>query len=467
MSSRNLSSITLFKPAIMLGALLLAGIAAAPVNAIVPELISRGMPTLAPLVDKAAPAVVSIAVQGTVQAPRNPLMDDPFFRRFFGAPPGAAEGGERKVRSAGSGVIVDAKKGLILTNHHVVENADEILVTLTDGRTFDAKVIGSDEGTDIAVIELDAPKDLVEMNFADSDKAKVGDFVLAIGNPFGLQHTVTSGIISQLGRTGINRDGYEDFIQTDAAINPGNSGGALVDMSGELVGINSAIFSQSGGNIGIGFAIPSNMARAIMEQLLEFGEVRRGLLGVSITDFTKDTAEAYGMKDTDGALVQEIVPGSAAEEAGIEVGDVIVEVDGKQVTGASELRNAVGLKRSGDKVKVKVLREGKEKSFTATLSSIESISLGAANDIHPGLEGAEFATYAGAADSFVSEAVLVNIVEQNSPAAMNGLRPNDLITSVNRVRVSSIQDLTAAAKDQPVLLLRVVRGTRTLLLQIR
>jgi serine protease Do/serine protease DegQ len=466
MSSRNLSSINFIKPTITLVVLLLAGMTTAPVNAVVPELINQGVPTLAPLVDKTAPAVVSIAIQGTVKTPRNPLMDDPFFRRFFGAPPGA-EGGERKVRSAGSGVIVDSKKGLILTNHHVVENADEILVTLTDGRTFDAKIIGSDAGTDIAVIELEEPKSLVEMNFADSDKAKVGDFVLAIGNPFGLQHTVTSGIISQLGRTGINRDGYEDFIQTDAAINPGNSGGALVDMNGELIGINSAIFSQSGGNIGIGFAIPSNMAKAIMEQLVEFGEVRRGLLGVSITDFTKETAEAYGMKNTDGALVQEIVPGSAAEEAGIEVGDVIIEVDSKKVTGASELRNYVGLKRSGDKVKVTVLREGKEKSFTATLSSVESINIAAADEIHPGLEGAEFATYTGAPGSFVTDAVLVNAVEQNSPAAMNGLRPNDLITSVNRVRISSIQELTAAAEDQPVLLLRVVRGTRTLLLQIR
>jgi Do/DeqQ family serine protease len=466
MSSRTLSAITSFKPNIVLAALLLAGAAATPVKAVVPELVSQGVPSLAPLVDKTAPAVVSIAIQGTIRTPRNPLMDDPFFRRFFGAPPGA-EGGERKVRSAGSGVIVDAKKGLILTNHHVVENADEILVTLTDGRSFDATILGSDEGTDIAVIQLDDPENLVEMNFADSDKAKVGDFVLAIGNPFGLQHTVTSGIISQLGRTGINRDGYEDFIQTDAAINPGNSGGALVDMRGELVGINSAIFSQSGGNIGIGFAIPSNIAKAIMAQLIEFGEVRRGLLGVSISDFTKDTAEAYGMKNTEGALVQEIVPGSAAEEAGIEVGDVIVEVDGKKVSGASELRNAVGLKRSGDKVKVKVLRDGKEKTFTTTLSSVESISITSADDIHPGLQGAEFATYQGGSDSPVSEAVLVNAVEPNSPAAMNGLWPNDLITSVNRVRVSSIQELTAAAEDQPILLLRVVRGTRTLLLQIR
>ncbi len=435
-------------------------------QAVVPELVNQGVPSLAPLVDKTAPAVVSIAIQSTVKTPRNPLMDDPFFRRFFGVPPGA-QGGERKVRSAGSGVIVDAKEGLILTNHHVVENADEILVTLTDRRSFDAKVIGSDEGTDIAVIQIEDPKDLTEMKLADSDKARVGDFVLAIGNPFGLKHTVTSGIVSQLGRTGINRNGYEDFIQTDAAINPGNSGGALVDMNGELIGINSAIFSQSGGNIGIGFAIPSNIASAIMEQILEFGEVRRGLLGVSISDFTKESAEAYGMDNTDGALVQEIVPDSAAEKAGIEVGDVIIEIDGKTINGAGELRNSIGLKRSGDKVKVTVLRDGKRKTLSAVLSSVEAINIATADDIHPGLVGAEFATYEGAPGGFVSEAVLVNAVEENSRAAMNGLRPNDLITSVNRIKVSSIAELKAAAEDQPVLLLRVVRGTRTLLLQVR
>ncbi len=438
-------------------------------RAVVPELVNQGVPSLAPLVDKTAPAVVSIAIQGTVKTPRNPLMDDPFFRRFFGAPPGGQGGpsGERKVRSAGSGVIVDAKKGLILTNHHVIENADEIVVGLTDGRMLDATVIGSDAGTDIAVIQVEDTENLTEMNFANSDEARVGDFVLAIGNPFGLKHTVTSGIISQLGRTGINRDGYEDFIQTDAAINPGNSGGALVDMNGELVGINSAIFSQSGGNIGIGFAIPSNMASSIMEQIIEFGEVRRGLLGVSITNFTKDTAEAYGMDSTDGALVQEIVPGSAAEKAGIEVGDVIIKVDGKDVDGAAELRNAIGLKRSGDKVKVTVIHENKEKTVTAELSSIESISMADADEIHPGLQGAEFATFNSSPGAFVSEAVLVNAVEQNSPAAMNGLRQNDLITSVNRTRVTSIAELQAAAEGQSVLLLRVVRGNRTLLLQIR
>ena len=468
MKPQILSSFPTPKSLIILASLLSALIAH-QAHAVVPQLVNQGSGTLAPLVDKTAPAVVSIAIQGTVTAPSNPLMDDPFFERFFGAPPGG-QGGERrerKVRSGGSGVIVDAKKGFILTNHHVVENADEILVTLTDGRTLDAKVIGSDAGTDIALIKVEEPKNLTEMNFADSDKAKVGDFVLAIGNPFGLNHSVTSGIISQLGRTGINRDGYEDFIQTDAAINPGNSGGALVDMNGELIGINSAIFSRSGGNIGIGFAIPANMARSVMDQLVEFGEVRRGLLGVSISDFTKESAEAYGMENTDGALIQEIVPESAAEKAGLEVGDVVIKIDNEKIQGAAELRNSVGMKRSGDKVKLTVLRDGKKRTITATLGSIDTISIANADDIHPGLQGAEFSNYKGNADSFVNDAVLVNSVEPNSQAAANGLRPNDVITAVNRIPVTSTQELTAAAEDQSVLMLRIARDNRTLLLQIR
>ena len=468
MKPQILSSVPTPKSLIILASLLSALIAH-QAHAVVPQLVNQGSGTLAPLVDKTAPAVVSIAIQGTVTAPSNPLMDDPFFERFFGAPPGG-QGGERrerKVRSGGSGVIVDAKKGFILTNHHVVENADEILVTLTDGRTLDAKVIGSDAGTDIALIKVEEPKNLTEMNFADSDKAKVGDFVLAIGNPFGLNHSVTSGIISQLGRTGINRDGYEDFIQTDAAINPGNSGGALVDMNGELIGINSAIFSRSGGNIGIGFAIPANMARSVMDQLVEFGEVRRGLLGVSISDFTKESAEAYGMENTDGALIQEIVPESAAEKAGLEVGDVVIKIDNEKIQGAAELRNSVGMKRSGDKVKLTVLRDGKKRTITATLGSIDTISIANADDIHPGLQGAEFSNYKGNADSFVNDAVLVNSVEPNSQAAANGLRPNDVITAVNRIPVTSTQELTAADEDQSVLMLRIARDNRTLLLQIR
>jgi len=427
----------------------------------------QSLPSLAPLVDETAPAVVSIATKGTVQAPTNPLMDDPFFRRFFGVPPGANGGPEREVRSAGSGVIVDAKKGHILTNHHVVENADEIQITLNDGRTLDAKVIGSDAGTDVAVIQVEDPDNLTEMKFGDSDKLRVGDFVLAIGNPFGLQHTVTHGLVSQLGRTGINRDGYEDFIQTDAPINPGNSGGALIDLNGRLIGINTAIFSQSGGNIGIGFAIPSNMAKSIMDQILEFGEVKRGLLGVSISDFTAETAEAFGLDEAEGALVQEIVPNSAAEKAGLEVGDIIIAVNGKEVKGAADLRNSIGLRRSGDKVKIKVLRDGKPFTYTATLGEYASTAAVEADDIHPGLAGAVFAAYDPTQGPYANAAVVVASVADNSPAAMNGLRPNDLIVSLNRTQVRTPVELQEAASGQKLLILEVIRGNRGIIIQIR
>jgi serine protease Do/serine protease DegQ len=267
--------------------------AASPLHAQLPAVVDgTPLPTLAPMVKRTAPAVVNIATRGSVEVGggTNPFMDDPFFRRFFDMP--NQQGPQRRqTQSAGSGVIVNAKEGLVLTNAHVIDGADEITVTLQDDRTFDAEVIGTDRASDIAVLRIPA-EDLAELKLADSTLAEVGDFVVAIGNPFGLGHTVTSGIVSALGRSGINPDGYEDFIQTDASINPGNSGGALVNLRGELLGVNSAILSRSGGNIGIGFAIPSNMARSVMEQLLEFGEVRRGLLGVTILTITPDIGAA-------------------------------------------------------------------------------------------------------------------------------------------------------------------------------
>jgi len=272
------------------------------------------IPSLAPMVKRISPAVVNIATRGTIkeQPGRNPLLDDPFFRRFFDSPPDAKPR-ERQFQSAGSGVIVDAKNGYIITNHHVVENASEITITLLDNRTFSAKVIGTDEGADIAVLQAKQPN-LVAIALGDSTRLEVGDYVVAIGNPFGLQHTVTAGIVSALGRTGINPDGYEDFIQTDASINPGNSGGALVNLRGELVGINSAILSRSGGNIGIGFAIPVNMARGVMDQLIKYGQVKRGVLGVNIYNVTPDIAKEFGLTESSGALVAGVAPGSAADD---------------------------------------------------------------------------------------------------------------------------------------------------------
>ena len=426
------------------------------------------LPSLAPLVRGASPAVVNIATQGTMDAPTNPLMQDPFFRRFFGMPDEQRR--QRPVRSAGSGVIVDAAKGYIITNHHVVENADQIEVVLADDRSLSAKIVGSDPGTDIAVLQIEdaASLKLTQMNLGDSDRVEVGDFVVAIGNPFGLQHTVTSGIVSALGRRGISRDGYEDFIQTDASINPGNSGGALVDLNGDLIGINSAIFSNSGGNIGIGFAIPVNIAKTIMAQLIEFGEVKRGLLGVSISDFTAETAEAYGIEDDlQGALVQEVVPDSAAEAAGVEVGDVIVEVDGKTIGSANDLRTTIGLLRSGDRVKLAVIRDGKRKNITATLTELAQTQQLAAGDINPALEGAEFSNFSEDVRGLGKGAIRVDAVAPGSPAALRGLEEGDLIVTVNRVRVRTLEEMSEVAEGQNLLIIGLRRGGRNLLLQIR
>ena len=431
------------------------------------DINGKEVPSLAPLVDKTSPAVVNIRTRSTVSAPTNPLMEDPFFRRFFGVPEGGRER-QREVSSAGSGVIVDAEKGHILTNHHVVNGADDIEIYLNDDRVFKATVIGSDEGTDVAVLQVEEPKNLTQMRFGNSDELRVGDFVLAIGNPFGLRHTVTSGIVSALGRQEVNRNGYSDFIQTDASINPGNSGGALVNLKGELVGINSMIYSQSGGNIGIGFAIPVNIAKSIMAQILEFGEIRRGLLGVSIGDLTAETAEALGIKtDTyKGALVQEVFADSAAEKAGVEPGDVIVEVDGDAISGASDLRNTIGLKRTGEEVKLKVLREGKVKKLEAVLGSRDSAAAVPAEDIHPRLAGAEFSNYDGK-QSYKGKGVQVDSVAGGSPAEFAGLEAGDVIVQLNNRNVETVAQLSEFAKDQSVLGMRIVRGTRVLLRVIR
>ncbi|MBT8443756.1 MAG: PDZ domain-containing protein, partial [Gammaproteobacteria bacterium] len=279
---------------------------------------------------------------------------------------------------------------------------------------------------------------------------------------------VTSGIVSALGRTGLSRDGYEDFIQTDASINPGNSGGALINLGGELIGINSAIFSGSGGNIGIGFAIPVNIAKSIMAQLIEYGEVQRGLLGVSISDFSADTAEAFGIdEDVEGALVQEVVPESAAEAAGIEVGDVITAIDGESVSGASDLRTTIGLRRSGEAIRIELIRDGKKRSLTATLTELASSTQVAAEEVHPSLAGAELSNYDGRTLDYNAPGVLVESVVPGSPAAQRGLRANDIIVSVNRRRINTVDDLSDVAEGQGLLILGLRRGQRDLLLQIR
>src|ERR1700688_4270513 len=349
---------------------LVVALAAAPIPAAMPPAVGETpLPTLAPMIKKVSPAVVNIATRGTIRerGPQNPLLDDPFFRRFFDVPPDTGPR-ERPFQSAGSGVIVDAKNGYIVTNAHVVENASEITVTLQDGRDLKAEVVGSDEPSDVAVLKVKSESTLVQIGLGDSAKVEVGDFVLAIGNPFGLQHTVTSGIISGLSRSGINPDGYEDFIQTDASINPGNSGGALVNLRGELIGINTAILSRSGGNIGIGFAIPVNMARSVMEQLIKFGSVKRGQLGVSMYTVTPDIAHSLGLANAMGALVSQVVEDSPAEKAGIHTGDVITSVNGLPVKSNSELRNSIGLMRVGGRIDIGLLRDGKPLRVTAVIA---------------------------------------------------------------------------------------------------
>jgi Do/DeqQ family serine protease len=420
------------------------------------------MPSLAPMVKRVSPAVVNIATRGTIKekpGQRNPLLDDPFFRRFFDVPPDAKPR-ERQFQSAGSGVIVDAKNGYIITNHHVVENASEITVTLLDNRSFSAKVVGTDEGADIAVLQAKQPN-LVAMALGDSTKLEVGDYVVAIGNPFGLQHTVTAGIVSALGRTGINPDGYEDFIQTDASINPGNSGGALVNLRGELVGINSAILSGSGGNIGIGFAIPVNMAKGVMEQLIKYGQVKRGVLGVNIYDVTPDVAKEFGLADANGALVAGVAQGSAAEHAGVKTGDIIVSINGTPMRSASELRNSIGMLRVGDQVEIGLLRDGKPLKVTALVAERSETDVANAVDIHRGLEGADLG------DAPEGAGVLVRAVQEGSPAAQAGLRANDLIVAIGRAPVASLKSFREAAKGANLLLLNVKRGSAVVLIPIR
>ena len=417
------------------------------------------VPSLAPLVERVSPAVVNVSVRQTVTQ-RNPFGDDPFWR-FFGGPNGPD--GTREVASAGSGVIVDSERGFILTNHHVVANADKIVISLIDGQELDADIVGSDAATDIALIKVDA-EGLVEMPIGDSEAVRAGDFVLAIGNPFGLGHTVTSGIVSALGRAGFNQNGYEDFIQTDASINPGNSGGALVNMSGELIGINSMIVSRTGGNVGIGFAVPTEIASSIMRQILDFGEVRRGLLGVTIQGIDADVAEALNASVDQGALITEIVPGSAAEESGLKVDDIIVAVNGEKITNASDLRNTIGLMGSGEDVKISYIRNGDTRSTTAVLQQQE-VARSAGTDIHPGLQGAQFATFT--TSSGAEGGIEVTEVEAGSPAAQRGIRSGDVISAVNRRAVRNVQQLRELASANRILFLLVQRGDRSLMLQIR
>jgi serine protease Do/serine protease DegQ len=387
----------------------------------------------------------------------NPMMQDPFFRRFFGLPEQS-----RPQMSAGSGVIVDARNGYVLSNHHVVKDAQQIVITLKDGRRLQARLVGSDTGTDIALLKVE-PENLKALPFGDSDALRVGDYVLAIGNPFGLGQTVTSGIVSALGRTGLNIEGYEDFIQTDASINPGNSGGALISLKGELIGINTAIIGPSGANVGIGFAVPSNMVRAVMSQLVKYGEVRRGRIGLTTQDVSPELARSLNVRVGQGAAVVEVAKASPADKAGLRVGDVIMAVNGRVVRGSPDLRNQIGLVPIGDEVEFKVLRDGRQQLFKARVETVQPTEASGSEPI-PELAGA---SVGNAERSGRSEAVAVVDVTRGSPAWVHGLRAGDLIAGVNRTKVRSVAELLAALKTSGPIVLTVLRGDAVFAVVIR
>ncbi len=422
------------------------------------------MPSLAPMVRRVAPTVVNVATRGSVteNSPANPLLADPAFNRFFDVPQGRGARSPQ-FQSAGSGVILDARRGYILTNAHVVENASEITVTLADGRDLKAEVVGIDEPTDIAVLRI-RPVRLTQVTLGDSAKLEVGDFVVAIGNPFGLRNSVTSGIVSGLGRSSLDQDGFEDFIQTDAAINPGNSGGALVNLRGELVGLATAILARSGGNIGIGFAIPVNMVRSVTDQLVQFGSVKRGLLGVDTYPVSPDIAQALGLNGAEGALVTQVLLGSPAEAAGLRSGDVIVSLNRTTVRVPADVRNAVGLLRAGETVDVGLLRDGRPRHIQAVITqppeSPAATQVKPA-DINPALEGATLAEALGGGG------VLVRNVDSGSPAAAAGIRSDDLIVAVNQARVAGIQQLRERSAGLATLVIEVQRGKSTVLIPIQ
>ncbi len=422
-----------------------------------------GLPSLAPMLRETMPAVVNISVTSKVdvQNPLGPMMDDPNFRRFFGIPD---QPQEREAQSLGSGTIVDAARGYILTNSHVVADADDIKVRLSDDREFAAKLIGKDPDSDLAVIQIKAER-LKALTLGNSDGLQVGDFVVAIGSPFGLRQTATTGIVSGLGRA-TGGGSIEDFIQTDASINPGNSGGALINLRGELVGVPSQILSRSGGNIGIGFAIPANLAKSVMAQLIETGSVTRGRIGVQGQDITPELAKSFGLPTARGVVVSRVVPKGPADKAGLKVEDIILRANSREVTDFSQLRTVIGLLRVGEKVELEILREGKPKTIAVTVGK-DSDSAAAGSSVHPKLQGATFAAADESNTEGNARGVVVAKIDPRSPAARTGLRQGDIIIGVNRKPVTDIEEFSKLTKGAGNLLLHVRRGEGALFLLVQ
>ncbi|MDO9046703.1 MAG: DegQ family serine endoprotease [Methylobacter sp.] len=418
--------------------------------ALPPYAEGQALPSLAPMLERSMPAVVNISTSTNITVSENPLMQGPVFRQFFNIPDQQLRRQQRN--SLGSGVIIDSKQGLVLTNNHVIDKADTITVTLNDGRQLSAKLIGTDPEADVAIVQIPADN-LTMLPIADSRQLKVGDFVVAIGNPFGLGQTVTSGIVSALGRSGLGIEGYEDFIQTDASINPGNSGGALVNLRGELVGMNTAILAPTGGNVGIGFAIPSNMIMTIKESLVKHGEVRRGLLGVTTQDLTPELVKAFNLKNIQGAAISRVESNSPAAKAGLEPGDIIVSANGRPIKNSHDIRNIVGLMQIGDKVDLEYFRRGEKMQVTATIGKQELPRL-AGNQLHNSLQGALLSTTLKGQ----VEGVLIEKIDTASGAWRAGLRPGDVIVSANRYRVRNIEELKQVVDPNSPLLINIQRG---------
>ena len=423
-------------------------------------------PSLSPIIETSAPAVVNIATY-TIQRQYNPLLQSPFFRHFFSLPDEIEE--SRQVQSAGSGVIVDANEGYILTNHHVIADSNDIEVKLQDGRQFKATLVGSDKKVDIALLKIKADR-LSSIKLGTSNSLAVGDFVIAIGNPFGIGQTVTTGIVSALGRNGLGIQGYEDFIQTDASINPGNSGGALIDLNGNLVGINSAIIAPAGGNVGIGFAIPTEVSRSVMSQLIRYGEVKRGGIGARFQDLSPELAEAFSFgrhsqTTYQGAIISSIENDSAASRAELRQGDIIIKANGRLIRNANDIQNRIGLSAIGQTLELELIRNGETKTIEVEIQPIPVPEI-SGDKLSPYLSGTQLIDLIPS-DQEEAVGIQVKQLSTRSNAARLGLELGDIIYAVNRTRVRNISELRSYLSQRKVQTFRIRRGYEDLILYIR